>query len=276
MLLDQGADVNAQGSEYGNGLDFNNLSIKGSLDATDNSTSKEASTPTVEPKSQPSGLQSPSSEQPPTEASSPTQPSGEAKERKKPYVNPERVKTGGDKLSDEELAERIKRIRQQNEKIKQRLLDVQADEDAFRKTQEVDRAKQTRSHKVQESVDNAHEQNAKRKMDKIQSREWDSGKPAPDWKNKGQASNSKQTTENVEKEEEGAEGKEVSQNQPEGQWTRGGGVRGSYRGRGHGRGRGRGTGPTPKAETTGKALSPESKAEGTKETVAANVEATSS
>jgi len=45
------------------------------------------------------------------------------KEKKKPYVNPERVKTGGaqrDKLSEEELGERMLRMREQNEKIKQR------------------------------------------------------------------------------------------------------------------------------------------------------------
>ena len=66
----------------------------------------------------------------------------EPKEKKKPYVNPDRVKTGGaqrvrvvhrvlpwrrlrsvqDKLSEEELAERMARIREQNEKIKQRRL----------------------------------------------------------------------------------------------------------------------------------------------------------
>lgn len=63
-------------------------------------------------------------------------------EKKKPYVNLERVKTGGpqrvgsilsrltrtrltigqEKPTDEELAERIQRIREQNEKIKQRRL----------------------------------------------------------------------------------------------------------------------------------------------------------
>ena len=64
--------------------------------------------------------------------------------KKSPYVNPERVKTGGlpkvgnfslvlclrilsffefqDKLTDEELAERMTRMREQNEKIKQRRL----------------------------------------------------------------------------------------------------------------------------------------------------------
>ncbi|KAH9180394.1 hypothetical protein EDB89DRAFT_1918987 [Lactarius sanguifluus] len=58
--------------------------------------------------------------------------------KKSPYVNPERVKTGGlprDKLTDEELAERMARMREQNEKIKQRRLDVAADEDAFKQTQ---------------------------------------------------------------------------------------------------------------------------------------------
>lgn len=64
------------------------------------------------------------------------------KEKGKPYVNPERVKTGGaqrvghflysyqilfdtpqqDKLSDEALQERMARIKEQNERIKQRRL----------------------------------------------------------------------------------------------------------------------------------------------------------
>ncbi|KAF9472599.1 hypothetical protein BDN70DRAFT_886823 [Pholiota conissans] len=103
------------------------------------------------------------------------------KEKTKPYVNPERVRTGGaqrDKLSDEALEERMVRIREQNEKIKQRRLDVQADEDAFRKTQEVERAKQAHNRKVQSEIDRARDQNAKRKMDKVQNREWDSGKPS--------------------------------------------------------------------------------------------------
>ncbi|KJA27328.1 hypothetical protein HYPSUDRAFT_131489, partial [Hypholoma sublateritium FD-334 SS-4] len=101
------------------------------------------------------------------------------KEKEKPYFNPERVKTGGpqrDKLSEEALEERIARIREQNEKIKQRRVDVLADEDAFRKTQEEERAKQAQHRKVQADVNRARDQNAKRKMDKIQNREWDSGK----------------------------------------------------------------------------------------------------
>jgi len=104
--------------------------------------------------------------------------------KKSPYVNPERVKTGGlprDKLTDEELAERMVRMREQNEKIKQRRLDVAADEDAFKQTQAAERQRQAQMRKVQETVNRTREQNAQRKMDKIQSREWDSEKKAERW-----------------------------------------------------------------------------------------------
>ncbi|KAI0048249.1 hypothetical protein FA95DRAFT_1558269 [Auriscalpium vulgare] len=73
------------------------------------------------------------------------------------------------------------RMREQNEKIKQRRLDVLADEDAFAATQAAERAKQVHTRKVQEAVDRTREQNAKRKMDKIQSREWDSEKKGDGW-----------------------------------------------------------------------------------------------
>ncbi|KAF8163104.1 hypothetical protein B0H34DRAFT_694128 [Crassisporium funariophilum] len=138
------------------GLDFSQLTVQPSLDTPD---------------AQPS-----SSTQPPS-------PTVRKLEKEKPYVNTERVKTGGtqrDKLSDEALQERMARMREQNEKIKQRRLDVQADEDAFKKTQESERVKQALSRKVQANIDRARDQNAKRKMDKVQSREWDSGKPAAD------------------------------------------------------------------------------------------------
>ena len=118
-----------------------------------------------------------------------------------------------------------------------------ADEDAFKKTQESERIKQAQNRKVQANVDRTREQNAKRKMDKIQSREWDTGKPAPaDWKKKADDSAAPA--------ERAAEGFE----------PRGGG-----RG-GHGRGRGRGgatrqtpvTSPTSDAPPTldGAAASP--------------------
>ncbi|TFY68074.1 hypothetical protein EVJ58_g1242 [Rhodofomes roseus] len=144
------------------------------------------------------------------------------REKKNPYINPERVKTGGtqrDKLSEEELAERMTRIREQNEKIKQRRMDVQADEDAFKKTQEVDRVKAAKTKKVQENIDRTREQNARRKLDKIQNREWDAGKPTrSDWKS------SKKTEEG----DEAANGSRPSV-----------GIRGAVRGGGGGRGRGR-------------------------------------
>nr|VWO99067.1 Zn(2)-C6 fungal-type domain-containing protein [Ganoderma boninense] len=155
----------------------------------------------------------------------------ELKEKKKPYVNPDRVKTGGAqrKPSEEELAERMARIREQNEKIKQRRLDVQADEDEYKKKQEADRAKLAKQKKVQESVDKAREQNARRKMDKIQGREWDSGKPTREW-NKPK------------NEQTGEDGEQ----RPQPSINIRGAVRGGGRGRGGGgRGRGRGvTSPT--------------------------------
>jgi len=66
---------------------------------------------------------------------------------------------------------------------------VQADEAAFRKTQDTERLKQAKTRKVQEHVDRTREQNARRKLDKIQSREWDSGKKTSNW-NRGQSSKS--------------------------------------------------------------------------------------
>ncbi|KAJ7074399.1 hypothetical protein C8F01DRAFT_1043575 [Mycena amicta] len=178
-------------------------------------------------------------------------------DKKKPYVNPERVKTGGpqrDKITEEELSERMARMREQNEKIKQRRLDVQADEDAFKKTQESERARLAKIRKVQEGVDRTREQNAKRKLDKMQNREWDSGKPVgggDQWKQrankpegqapKDDAPSPEQITEESSKEASKASSPPSSDG---GGWVRGAGPRGSPRGRG-GRGRGRGRGESP-------------------------------
>ncbi|KAL1730059.1 SDA1-domain-containing protein [Schizophyllum commune] len=68
------------------------------------------------------------------------------------------------------------RIREQNEKIKQRRADVQADEAAFKKTQEAEQQQRARIKKVQENVDRSREANAARKMAKVQNREWDADK----------------------------------------------------------------------------------------------------
>ncbi|KAG1749159.1 uncharacterized protein EDB91DRAFT_1047352 [Suillus paluster] len=145
------------------GLDFNNLSIKDTAEP---------------PQSDADGSQAPENQSVDVE-------SRDVKEKKKPYVNTERVNTGGaqrEKISEEALAERMQRIKEQNEKIKQRRIDVQADEDAFKKTQEADRLRQVKQRKVQNGVDRTREQNARRKMDKMQNREWDSGKSTSDWK----------------------------------------------------------------------------------------------
>ncbi|KAJ7156106.1 hypothetical protein C8R43DRAFT_1125993 [Mycena crocata] len=179
---------------------------------------------------------------------SPSPDAAKPAEKAKPYV---RVpNTGGsqrDKLSEEALSERMARMREQNEKIKQRRLDVQADEEAFKKTQETERVKLAQSRKVQEGVDRTREQNAKRKLDKMQSREWDSGKPAGgDWKQR-QAPKSPDASQ-PQKADPLVDEKEETTSTPtsppsahdSGGWTRGASSRGSPRARGRGRGRGRG------------------------------------
>ncbi|KAG2158023.1 uncharacterized protein EDB93DRAFT_1100812 [Suillus bovinus] len=196
----------AESSTNSLGLDFNNLSIK----------------ETAEPP-QTNADESQVLENQPADVES-----RDVKEKKKPYVNPERVKTGGaqrEKLSEEALAERMQRIKEQNEKIKQRRIDVQADEDAFKKTQEADRVRQAHQRKVQEGVDRTREQNARRKLDKIQNREWDSGKSPGDWK---QARNPAPTEEPA---------AVSSSSPPEHRGRRSGSGRGGpSRGRGRGRG----------------------------------------
>ncbi|KAF8275188.1 hypothetical protein EI94DRAFT_1712541 [Lactarius quietus] len=159
--------------------------------------------------------------------------------KKNPYVNPERVKTGGlprDKLTDEELAERMARMREQNEKIKQRRLDVAADEDAFKQTQAAERQRQAQMRKVQETVNRTREQNAQRKMDKIQSREWDSEKKAERWqaaKSEPPAETTATTTSQTD-----TGGGETESAPTEKQREDTGSRRGGKRGRGRGRGRG--------------------------------------
>ncbi|KAJ7043350.1 hypothetical protein C8F04DRAFT_38047 [Mycena alexandri] len=210
---------------------------------------------------------------------SPSVDTAESAERKKPYVNPERVKTGGnqrDKLSEEALSERMARMREQNEKIKQRRADVEADELAFKKTQESERVKQEKIRKVQEGVDRTREQNAKRKLDKMQSREWDSGKPAGggDWKQRQPAKSPENHTSADEVKTDTAS-TPSSPPAVEGGWTRGGSPRGSPQargatGRGRGRGRGGATGgpseratesdPKPSTSPAGAAAAPQAEA----------------
>ncbi|KAF8503716.1 hypothetical protein F5888DRAFT_1664399 [Russula emetica] len=167
--------------------------------------------------------------------------------KKTPYVNPERVKTGGlprDKLTDEELAERMARMREQNEKIKQRRLDVAADEDAFKQTQAAERQRQAQIRKVQETINRTREQNARKKLGGIQSREWDSDKKTEGWSTTekpeapSSASTTRTNTGDRSEEPEASEASPASPTvKPRGD-KRGRGFRGRGRGRGSGRGRG--------------------------------------
>lgn len=47
------------------------------------------------------------------------------------------------------------------------LQDVERDETEFRKTQEAERAKLVKNRKIQDNIDRAREQNARRKLDKV-------------------------------------------------------------------------------------------------------------
>lgn len=154
------------------------------------------------------------------------------------------------------------RIREQNEKIKQRRLvsplwghpspaqascrtfqDVAADEDAFKQTQAAERQRQAQIRKVQETVNRTREQSARRKLDKIQSREWDSDKKAEGWSTNAKAeqpmavSSDSTTRTNTGDVDAGAEASPTAKPREGGNRGRG---RGSgRRGRGD-RGRGRG------------------------------------
>ncbi|CAK5279510.1 unnamed protein product [Mycena citricolor] len=211
------------------GLDFDQIKLQDSVESSETSTA-------------------------PTSETQQTTSDQNAVAKKKPYVNPERVKTGGsqrDKLTEEELSERMARMREQNEKIKQRRLDVQADEDAFKKTQDFERARIAQNRRVQE--DRTREQNAKRKMDKVQMREWDSGKPTPASKGARPPMESRKAEETPEEPESTSPATPfVSRTAESGQWSRGGVSRGSPRGgRGtRGRGRGQQRGGAPNGTTT--------------------------
>ncbi|KII88861.1 hypothetical protein PLICRDRAFT_40506 [Plicaturopsis crispa FD-325 SS-3] len=195
-------------------------------------------------------------EQSPSETLDHSVADGKDKKKSSPYVNPERVRTGGtqrDKLSEQELSERMARMKEQNDKIKQRRLDVKADEDAFKKTQESERLKQAKIRKEQENVDRTREQNARRKMDKVQSREWDSGKATGDWKQARRPAG----------DDEGAAGAPASSLPPTEQ--QGGGFRGGRgngnRGRGRGRGRGSFNAPSNPFDRSDKPAPAEEKAQ---------------
>ena len=117
--------------------------------------------------------------------------------------------------------------------------DVAADEDAFKQTQAAERQRQAHMRKVQETVNRTREQSARRKMDRIQSREWDSDKKGEGWSKteKPEAPSPVSTTRtNTGDQTEEAEASPTVKSHADTKRGRGG--RGGRRGRGRGRGRG--------------------------------------
>ncbi|KAG8803468.1 hypothetical protein FRC16_005138 [Serendipita sp. 398] len=150
-------------------------------------------------------------------ASSPVSPTGDnagTKAKRVPiYLNRERVKTGGSdrvKPTDEELAQKMERIRLQNEKIKEKKLEVDADAEQFAAEQAEIQQRQKAQAKIQADINEERRKIADKKIAQAQRREWDSGKPG------------------IDEDQEGSRGR----------GSRGrGGMRGRARGRGRGRGR---------------------------------------
>ncbi|KAF8344337.1 uncharacterized protein EI90DRAFT_69697 [Cantharellus anzutake] len=90
-------------------------------------------------------------------------------------------------MSAEELEAMMARMKLKNDQIREQRERVAADEDAFnakvkeererqKKIREQQQAKATAQKKIQTSIDNEREENAKRKLAKLAQREWDSQK----------------------------------------------------------------------------------------------------
>jgi hypothetical protein len=136
--------------------------------------------------------------------------------------------------------------------------DVAADEDAFKQTQAAERQRQAHMRKVQETINRTREQNARKKMGGIQSREWDSDKKTDGWSTteKPEASSVSTTRANTGDRSEEPEASLASHVKPRGD-KRGRG----FRGRGRGRG-GRGRGDNAPTNNTGDAAAADSPQEG--------------
>lgn len=102
-----------------------------------------------------------------------------------------------------------------------------------------ERQRQAQIRKVQETVDRTREQSARRKMDKIQSREWDSDKKAERWQTavnpQQPTTQSSASTTRTNSGDGDAEAETSPTVRPREERNRG---RGGRRGRGRGRGRG--------------------------------------
>ncbi|KAG9055030.1 hypothetical protein FS842_003368 [Serendipita sp. 407] len=115
----------------------------------------------------------------------------------------------------------MERIRLQNEKIKEKKLEVDADAEQFAAEQAEIQQRQKAQAKIQADINEERRKIADKKIAQAQRREWDSGKPG------------------IDEDQEGSRG-------------RGSRGRGGMRGRARGRGRGRGRldeGPGESAET---------------------------
>ncbi|KAJ3149740.1 hypothetical protein HDU89_003497 [Geranomyces variabilis] len=131
----------------------------------------------------------------PTTTAAPQQP------RVQPYVNPNRVATGGldkKRLTEEELDEKMAAIRAKNEALKQKQEAARADEERFNQIESAERARRKledqerraaqaaqraaervrvlESRRVQEQLRREREENAARKAKSFSGREWDVGK----------------------------------------------------------------------------------------------------
>lgn len=118
--------------------------------------------------------------------------------------------------------------------------DVAADEDAFKQTQAAERQRQAQMRKVQETINRTREQNARKKLGGIQSREWDSDKKAEGWST---TETTRTNTGDRSEEPEASPAPASPTVKPRGD-KRGRGFTGRGRGRGRG-GRGRGGDKAP-------------------------------
>ena len=140
--------------------------------------------------------------------------------------------------------------------------DVAADEDAFKQTQAAERQRQAQMRKVQETINRTREQNARKKLGGIQTREWDSDKKTEGWSTteKPEAPSSVSTTRTntgVRSQEPEASPAPASPTVKLRGDKRGRG----FRARGRGRGRGRGGDKAPTNNIGGPALDEPEKVE---------------
>jgi len=100
--------------------------------------------------------------------------------KKEAYVNPNRAETGGQqrtKLTADELAEKMEKIRLKNAQIKERREEIEADKQAFSDLIEKDDARVKKQVQVQQQVNLTRDENARRKMERQANRAWDAEKP---------------------------------------------------------------------------------------------------